>query len=126
ASTRQMRGGVPGRHPDLLKGHEAAHQTPTTCLRDTSTGVVLRQDIQERVCHEEGSVPWIHGERSRSPCRPKEDRSRTYVEDTGEREETVIVIIGLNVPKTKDRVHRRISAERLQTFIAFWSQLQMT
>ncbi|CAI7797212.1 unnamed protein product [Closterium sp. NIES-54] len=38
----------------------------------------------------------------------------------------VIVTIGLNVPKTKDRVHRRISAERLQTLIAFWSQLQMT
>ncbi|CAI7844807.1 unnamed protein product, partial [Closterium sp. NIES-54] len=32
---------------------------------------------------------------------------------------SVIVTIGLNVPKTKDRVHRRISAERLQTFIAF-------
>ncbi|CAI7829505.1 unnamed protein product [Closterium sp. NIES-54] len=40
--------------------------------------------------------------------------------------ETVIVIIGLNVPKTKDRVHRRISAQRLQTLIAFCSQLQMT
>ncbi|CAI7843591.1 unnamed protein product [Closterium sp. NIES-54] len=39
---------------------------------------------------------------------------------------TVIVTIGLNVPKTKDRVHRRISAERLQTLIAFCSQLQMT
>ncbi|CAI7810512.1 unnamed protein product [Closterium sp. NIES-54] len=38
----------------------------------------------------------------------------------------VIVTIGLNVPKTKDRVHRRISAERLQTLIAFCSQLQMT
>ncbi|CAI7745852.1 unnamed protein product, partial [Closterium sp. NIES-54] len=38
----------------------------------------------------------------------------------------VIVTIGLNVPKTKDRVHRRISAEQLQTLIAFWSQLQMT
>ncbi|CAI7898146.1 unnamed protein product [Closterium sp. NIES-54] len=38
----------------------------------------------------------------------------------------VIVTIGLNVPKTKDRVHRRISAERIQTLIAFWSQLQMT
>ncbi|CAI7789790.1 unnamed protein product, partial [Closterium sp. NIES-54] len=35
----------------------------------------------------------------------------------------VIVTIGLNVPKTKDRVHRRVSAERLQTLIAFWSQL---
>ncbi|CAI7823302.1 unnamed protein product [Closterium sp. NIES-53] len=39
---------------------------------------------------------------------------------------TVIVTIGLNVPKTKDRLHRRISAQRLQTLIAFWSQLQMT
>ncbi|CAI7914530.1 unnamed protein product [Closterium sp. NIES-54] len=38
----------------------------------------------------------------------------------------VIVTIGLNVPKTKDGVHRRISAERLQTLIAFCSQLQMT
>ncbi|CAI7811071.1 unnamed protein product [Closterium sp. NIES-54] len=38
----------------------------------------------------------------------------------------VKVTIGLNVPKTKDRVHRRISAERLQTLIAFWSHLQMT
>ncbi|CAI7869650.1 unnamed protein product [Closterium sp. NIES-53] len=38
----------------------------------------------------------------------------------------VIVTIGLNVPKTKDEVHRRISAERLQTLIAFCSQLQMT
>ncbi|CAI7871708.1 unnamed protein product [Closterium sp. NIES-54] len=37
--------------------------------------------------------------------------------------ESVIVTIGLNVPKTKDRVHRRISAERLQTLIAFCSQL---
>ncbi|CAI7857176.1 unnamed protein product, partial [Closterium sp. NIES-54] len=35
----------------------------------------------------------------------------------------VIVTIGLNVPKTKDGVHRRISAERLQTLIAFCSQL---
>ncbi|CAI7764855.1 unnamed protein product, partial [Closterium sp. NIES-54] len=34
---------------------------------------------------------------------------------------TVIVTIGLNVPKTKDGVHRRISAERLQTLIAFCS-----
>ncbi|CAI7792683.1 unnamed protein product [Closterium sp. NIES-54] len=41
-------------------------------------------------------------------------------------EEGVIVTIGLNVPKTKDRVHRRISAEPLQTLIAFCSQLQMT
>ncbi|CAI7732903.1 unnamed protein product, partial [Closterium sp. NIES-53] len=40
--------------------------------------------------------------------------------------ETVIVTIGLNVPKTKDGVHRRISAERLQTLIAFCSQLKMT
>ncbi|CAI7888349.1 unnamed protein product [Closterium sp. NIES-53] len=40
--------------------------------------------------------------------------------------ELVIVTIGLNVLKTKDRVHRRISAQRLQTLIAFWSQLQMT
>ncbi|CAI7837041.1 unnamed protein product [Closterium sp. NIES-53] len=40
--------------------------------------------------------------------------------------EPVIVTIGLNVPKTKDGVHRRISAERLQTLIAFCSQLQMT
>ncbi|CAI7765206.1 unnamed protein product [Closterium sp. NIES-54] len=40
--------------------------------------------------------------------------------------ETVIVTIGLNVPKTKDGVHRRISAERLQTLIAFCSQLQTT
>ncbi|CAI7907946.1 unnamed protein product [Closterium sp. NIES-54] len=39
---------------------------------------------------------------------------------------TDLVTIGLNVPKTKERVHRRISAERLQTLIAFWSQLQMT
>ncbi|CAI7924763.1 unnamed protein product [Closterium sp. NIES-54] len=39
---------------------------------------------------------------------------------------TVIVTIGLNVPKTKVRVHRRISAQRLQTLIAFCSQLQMT
>ncbi|CAI7831656.1 unnamed protein product [Closterium sp. NIES-54] len=39
---------------------------------------------------------------------------------------TVIVTIGLNVPKTKDREHRRISAQRLQTLIAFCSQLQMT
>ncbi|CAI7750968.1 unnamed protein product [Closterium sp. NIES-54] len=38
----------------------------------------------------------------------------------------VIVRIGLNVPKTKVRVHRRISAQRLQTLIAFWSQLQTT
>ncbi|CAI7899290.1 unnamed protein product [Closterium sp. NIES-53] len=38
----------------------------------------------------------------------------------------VKVTIGLNVPKTKDGVHRRISAERLQTLIAFWSHLQMT
>ncbi|CAI7875983.1 unnamed protein product [Closterium sp. NIES-53] len=38
----------------------------------------------------------------------------------------VIVTIGLNVPKTKDSVHRRISAQRLQTLIAVWSQLQMT
>ncbi|CAI7815371.1 unnamed protein product [Closterium sp. NIES-54] len=38
----------------------------------------------------------------------------------------VIVTIGLNVPKTKDGVHRRISAQRLQTLIAFWSQLQTT
>ncbi|CAI7845770.1 unnamed protein product [Closterium sp. NIES-54] len=38
----------------------------------------------------------------------------------------VIVTIGLNVPKTKDGVHRRISAERLQTLIAFCSQLQTT
>ncbi|CAI7845844.1 unnamed protein product [Closterium sp. NIES-54] len=38
----------------------------------------------------------------------------------------VIVTIGLNVPKTKVRVHRRISAQRLQTLIAFCSQLQMT
>ncbi|CAI7920769.1 unnamed protein product, partial [Closterium sp. NIES-54] len=37
-----------------------------------------------------------------------------------------IVTIGLNVPKTKDREHRRISAQRLQTLIAFCSQLQMT
>ncbi|CAI7914531.1 unnamed protein product, partial [Closterium sp. NIES-53] len=41
-------------------------------------------------------------------------------------EEGVIVTIGLNVPKTKDRVHRRISAEQIQTLIAFCSQLQMT
>ncbi|CAI7930425.1 unnamed protein product [Closterium sp. NIES-54] len=41
-------------------------------------------------------------------------------------EEVVIVTIGLNVPKTKVRVHRRISAQRLQTLIAFWSQLQTT
>ncbi|CAI7869502.1 unnamed protein product [Closterium sp. NIES-54] len=39
---------------------------------------------------------------------------------------SVIVTIGLNVPKTKDGVHKRISAERLQTLIAFCSQLQMT
>ncbi|CAI7791477.1 unnamed protein product [Closterium sp. NIES-53] len=39
---------------------------------------------------------------------------------------SVIVTTGLNVPKTKDRVHRRISAQRLQTLIAFRSQLQMT
>ncbi|CAI7846836.1 unnamed protein product [Closterium sp. NIES-54] len=38
----------------------------------------------------------------------------------------VIVTIGLNVPKTKDREHRRISAQRLQTLIALCSQLQMT
>ncbi|CAI7835259.1 unnamed protein product [Closterium sp. NIES-53] len=38
----------------------------------------------------------------------------------------VIVTIGLNVPKTKDRMHKRISAQRLQSLIAFWSQLQMT
>ncbi|CAI7856611.1 unnamed protein product [Closterium sp. NIES-54] len=38
----------------------------------------------------------------------------------------VIFTIGLNVPKTKDRVHSRISAQRLQTLIAFWSHLQMT
>ncbi|CAI7741111.1 unnamed protein product [Closterium sp. NIES-53] len=38
----------------------------------------------------------------------------------------VIVTIGLNVHKTTDGVHRRISAERLQTLIAFCSQLQMT
>ncbi|CAI7818089.1 unnamed protein product [Closterium sp. NIES-54] len=38
----------------------------------------------------------------------------------------VIVTIGLNVPKMKGRVHRRISAQQLQTLIAFWSQLQMT
>ncbi|CAI7926109.1 unnamed protein product [Closterium sp. NIES-53] len=38
----------------------------------------------------------------------------------------VIVTIGLNVPKTKDRIHSRISAQRLQTLIAFFSQLQMT
>ncbi|CAI7873126.1 unnamed protein product [Closterium sp. NIES-53] len=44
-----MRGGVPGRHPDLLEGHEAAHRTPTTCLQDTSTREVLRQAIQERL-----------------------------------------------------------------------------
>ncbi|CAI7854559.1 unnamed protein product [Closterium sp. NIES-53] len=35
----------------------------------------------------------------------------------------VIVTIGLNVPKTKDREHRRISVQRLKTLIAFWSQL---
>ncbi|CAI7879590.1 unnamed protein product [Closterium sp. NIES-53] len=34
---------------------------------------------------------------------------------------TVIVTIGLNVPKTKDREHRR-----LHTLIAFCSHLQMT
>ncbi|CAI7843765.1 unnamed protein product [Closterium sp. NIES-54] len=33
----------------------------------------------------------------------------------------VIVTIGLNVPKTKDREHRRISAQRIQTFIPFCS-----
>ncbi|CAI7930403.1 unnamed protein product [Closterium sp. NIES-54] len=38
----------------------------------------------------------------------------------------VLVAMGLNVPKTKDRVHRRISAQRLQTLIAFWLQLEMT
>ncbi|CAI7885471.1 unnamed protein product [Closterium sp. NIES-54] len=38
----------------------------------------------------------------------------------------VIVTIGLNVPKTKDRMHKQISAQRLQSLIAFWSQLQMT
>ncbi|CAI7925396.1 unnamed protein product [Closterium sp. NIES-54] len=38
------------------------------------------------------------------------------------RDRAVIVTIGLNVPKTKDRVHRRISAQRPQTLIAFWSQ----
>ncbi|CAI7858002.1 unnamed protein product [Closterium sp. NIES-54] len=38
---------------------------------------------------------------------------------------SIIVTIVLNVPKTKDRVHRRISAQRLQTLIAFCSQLQM-
>ncbi|CAI7731967.1 unnamed protein product [Closterium sp. NIES-54] len=32
----------------------------------------------------------------------------------------------LNVPEMKDREHRRISAQRLQTLIAFCSQLQMT
>ncbi|CAI7764652.1 unnamed protein product, partial [Closterium sp. NIES-53] len=63
-------------------------------------------------------------------------RSSHWVIDTGafmtmtNREdlldEVVIVTIRLNVPKTKVRVHRRISAQRLQTLIAFWSQLQMT
>ncbi|CAI7818953.1 unnamed protein product [Closterium sp. NIES-54] len=38
----------------------------------------------------------------------------------------IIVTIGLNVPKMKDRVHSCISAQRLQTLIAFCSQLQMT
>ncbi|CAI7901493.1 unnamed protein product [Closterium sp. NIES-54] len=38
----------------------------------------------------------------------------------------VIVTISLSVPKTKDRVHSRISAQWLRTLIAFWSQLQMT
>ncbi|CAI7911344.1 unnamed protein product [Closterium sp. NIES-54] len=38
----------------------------------------------------------------------------------------VIVTVGLNVLKTKDRLHRRIFPEQLQTLIAFWSQLQMT
>ncbi|CAI7818297.1 unnamed protein product [Closterium sp. NIES-54] len=37
-----------------------------------------------------------------------------------------IVTKGLNVPKTKVRVHRRISAQRIQTLIAFSSQLQTT
>ncbi|CAI7734729.1 unnamed protein product [Closterium sp. NIES-54] len=38
----------------------------------------------------------------------------------------VIVTMGLNVPETKDRVHRRISTQRLQTLIAFRSKLQIT
>ncbi|CAI7875304.1 unnamed protein product [Closterium sp. NIES-53] len=38
----------------------------------------------------------------------------------------VIVTIGLNVPKTIDRVHRGISAQQLQTLIVFCSQLQTT
>ncbi|CAI7932326.1 unnamed protein product [Closterium sp. NIES-54] len=41
-------------------------------------------------------------------------------------DESVMVTIGLNVPKTKDRVHSRISAQRLQTLITFRSELQIT
>ncbi|CAI7853696.1 unnamed protein product [Closterium sp. NIES-53] len=37
---------------------------------------------------------------------------------------SVIVTIGLIVPKTKDKVHSRISAQRLQVLIAFCSQFK--
>ncbi|CAI7762106.1 unnamed protein product [Closterium sp. NIES-54] len=43
------------------------------------------------------------------------------LQDGGVDKFTVIVTIALNVPKTKDRVHRRISAQRLQTLITFCS-----
>ncbi|CAI7924982.1 unnamed protein product [Closterium sp. NIES-54] len=50
-------------------------------------------------------------------------RDRTTLTPLSRPVAVVIVTIGLNVPKTKDGVHRRISAERLQTLIAFCSQL---
>ncbi|GJP33098.1 hypothetical protein CLOM_g10140 [Closterium sp. NIES-68] len=44
------------------------------------------KSYEERFCHQEGLIVRIHGEHSRSPRRPEEDRSCTYVEDARERE----------------------------------------
>ncbi|CAI7787458.1 unnamed protein product [Closterium sp. NIES-54] len=98
SSSRGVGGGKGGGGAPLKEGRA---QSATSSTYSNCTSLSCEEMLFEEVNNEGGGVK-------------------------GEKVVLVIVTIGLNVPKTKDRVHRRISAERLQTLIAFCSQLQMT
>ncbi|CAI7911874.1 unnamed protein product [Closterium sp. NIES-54] len=96
---------------------------------DTEALALVKSELQKRhTCTDLGEL------RSYLGLQITRDRARRtitltqshMVQQVLQRFGFVIVTIGLNVPKTKDGVHRRISAERLQTLIAFFSQLQTT